>query len=73
MLILFQVTVCEAVSDGTRWNWMVKYSGNPDSNLNYIFCETRRVAKSSIHCCPHLFQSNSQKSSFMIKYCVGKV
>lgn len=73
MLTLFQVAVCEEVSDGTRCNWMIKYSGNPASNLNYIFCVTRLVAKSSIHFCPHLFQSNSHKSSVMTKYSVGKV
>lgn len=73
MLTLFQVTVCEEVSDRKRWNWMIKYSGNSNSTLNYIFCETRRVAKSSIDYCPHLFQSNSQTSSVMTKDSIGKV
>lgn len=40
MYTQFQVTLFEEVSDQIRCDWVIKYSGNTDSNLKCIFVRT---------------------------------
>lgn len=61
MYTQFQVSLFEEVSDQIRCDWVIKYSGNTDSNLKCIFCENKHLLNNPFTAV--LIQSNSQKIS----------